>query len=477
MAGPAEIRVVDEHGRPTAARLRLRDPAGTLVPVRTTKPQSAIAAHPKFADLGVTFDGSISIDVPAGDARVLVDRGTEYEPVTMSAARLKATNTIRLRRWIDMARLGWWSGDLHVHREPDEMPLLVRAADIHVAPVITRWHKALERTPWRAPFEFTAEGNRVWSINNAEDERPWGAAMFFHLKEPPELAGFRSDWPPPVDCWPYREGSHFDLEKLIWWGAPVAALLAHPDSIGLVNNHFLEEDMLNNEAWGRPRDLALYPGYRGFAEYVCMLYYRYLSAGLRIPVSAGSANGVLKSPLGYNRVYVQLDGAFSRAAWWEALKAGRSFATNGPMLWLTANGERPGSVLPASTRSVKIRIDARSREPLDRVDLVVDGTIVRTLRPAGDGSSLKVSFETPVGDGSWIAARCFGKTDVTARMAHTSPIYVGTVPRRSPEAVKWMREWIEGWREVIRKTPGDRLDSGQKATFLRLCDRADAALR
>lgn len=447
------------------------------MPVPVVKPRPAMAAHPAFADLGVIFDGSITIDVPEGNPRVLIDRGTEYEPVTMNAARLKAANTVRLHRWVDMAKLGWWSGDLHVHREPEEMPLLIRAADLHAAPVITRWHKALARTPWPTPFQFTVDDNRVWSINNAEDERPWGAAMFFGLKEPPELAGFRSNWPPPVDSWPYREGSYFDLEKLIWWGAPVVTLLAHPDSIGVVNNHFLEEGMLNNEAWGRPRDLAVYPGYRGFAEYICMLYYRYLSAGLRIPVSAGSANGVLKSPLGYDRVYVHLDGPFSWEAWWKALKAGRSFATNGPMLWLTANGERPGSTLAGTTRSARIQIEARAREPIDRVDLVVDGAIVRTLRPSGGGLSVKASFDIPVQDGSWMAARCFGQTDVTARMAHTSPIYVGAVPRRSPEAIKWMRAWIDGWREVIRNTPGNRLDDGQKAAFLRLCGRADALLR
>ena len=86
-------------------------------------------------------------------------------------------------------------------------------------------------------------------------------------------------------------------------------------------------------------------------------------------------------------------------------------------------------------------------------------------------------MEATVQAGSWIAARCFGKTEITARMAHTSPIYVGPTPRRSPEAVQWMREWISAWREVIRKTPEARLTADQKAQFEALCDRADAALR
>jgi len=33
--------------------------------------------------------------------------------------------------------------------------------------------------------------------------------------------------------------------------------------------------------------------------------------------------------------------------WWEGLRAGRSFVTNGPMLLVTANGSLPGQVLTA----------------------------------------------------------------------------------------------------------------------------------
>ncbi|MCC7498911.1 MAG: CehA/McbA family metallohydrolase [Bryobacterales bacterium] len=480
LAGTVQIRVKDERGQPAAVRLRLRDASGKLIPVRVVKPQPVLMTHPKFADLGVIFDGSVTIDLPDGDLRVLLDRGTEYEPATLNGARLKGVNTVRLRRWMDMAKLGWWSGDLHVHREPSEMPLLIRAADIHMAPVITRWNNARtspEWKDWREPMQSSIDGNRVWTINNAEDERPWGAALFFNLRRPPDLAPYKSDWPPPVDSWTFRSEGYLDLEKPIWWGAPVVALLAHPDSIGVVNNHFMEEGMLNNEAWGRPRDLSVYPGYRGFADYICMLYARYLSAGLRIPVSAGSANGVLKNGLGYDRVYVHLDGPFSPDAWWSALKAGRSFATNGPMLWLTADGLLPGSILPDTTRSVKVQIEARSREPIDRVDILVDGNVVRTLRPTGGSLRVKASFEAPVQAGSWIAARCFGKTTITARMAHTSPIYVGPVPRRSPGAIRFLREWIGGWREVIRRTPESKLSGERKAAFFALCDRAEAALQ
>ena len=41
------------------------------------------------------------------------------------------------------------------------------------------------------------------------------------------------------------------------------------------------------------------------------VYYHLLNCGFRLPVSAGSASGVKASPLGYNRVYARVSGAFS----------------------------------------------------------------------------------------------------------------------------------------------------------------------
>src|SRR5438034_10556715 len=80
------------------------------------------------------------------------------------------------------------------------------------------------------------------------------------------------------------------------------------------------------------------------------LYYKFLNCGFKLPGSAGTASGVKPVPLGYDRVYVKLSGPFSYDGWFRALKAGRSFATNGPMLFLTVNGNEPGNsvVFPAT---------------------------------------------------------------------------------------------------------------------------------
>src|SRR5207237_6784022 len=73
----------------------------------------------------------------------------------------------------DMNKQGWYSGDLHTHRSPDEMPLLARAEELNVAPVITR-HVGDGR-PARIPYPTTQFGSgdatHVVSLQNQEVER------------------------------------------------------------------------------------------------------------------------------------------------------------------------------------------------------------------------------------------------------------------------------------------------------------------
>jgi len=47
---------------------------------------------------------------------------------------------------VDMNREGCFSGDLHLHRAPNEMPLLLRAEDLNVGPVVA-CHLGAKRRP------------------------------------------------------------------------------------------------------------------------------------------------------------------------------------------------------------------------------------------------------------------------------------------------------------------------------------------
>ena len=56
------------------------------------------------------------------------------------------------------------------------------------------------------------------------------------------------------------------------------------------------------------------------------------NAACAIPPSAGSGSGEAPNPVGYDRVYVHVDGELSYEKWWQAFRAGRVVVTNGPLL-------------------------------------------------------------------------------------------------------------------------------------------------
>ena len=226
------------------------------------------------------------------------------------------------------------------------------AADLHFAPTLTGWNNPPAPAAWPTPVRSTVAFNRVYSIDNSEDERHWGAALFIGLKSPIQLYSRDAEYPPPTATWgeARSRGGYIDLEKVIWWEAPVISAVTPPDSIGVAVNHFREDGISTRASLARPRDENRYPGERGFAQYILDLYCHYLSAGFRIPASAGSANGVAKIALGYNRSYVYLGKQFSYETWLAGQRAGRNFVTNGPMLFVTVNGKRPGAVLPGELR-------------------------------------------------------------------------------------------------------------------------------
>ena len=196
-----------------------------------------------------------------------------------------------------------------------------------MAPVLTVWNKNnhWKDRPLPGRLLVDAGPDRAYHLLACEDERRGGAMLYFNLARPLDFAGDGPEYPSPVVH--LREaieqpGAWVDVEKPFWWDVPTWVATGKVRSIGLANNHMCRRSMFEDEAWGRPRDVREFPPPRGNGFYSQSIYYRLLNCGLRIPPSAGSASGVLPNPVGYNRVYVHLDGPFSYEAWWRGLGRG-----------------------------------------------------------------------------------------------------------------------------------------------------------
>ncbi len=460
--GRVKIAVVDQEGEMLPCRIHLYDEAG--------KPQRA-GDLPFFRDHFVC-PGKVELALPAGEYRVEIERGPEYEQYagsfTLAASSVKEV-PVCLKRLANLTVEGWYSGDLHVHRAIEDIPLLMRAEDLHVSPVITWWNSrnlwSARQTP-RNPL-VQIDGNRYYHVMAGEDEREGGALMYFNRSRALPITDSSREFPSPMkfvtearqqgDVW-------IDAEKPFWWDVPVWLASGEIDSVGLANNHMCRSRMYESEAWGRPRDTNRLPAPRGNGFWTQEIYYHILNCGLRVPPSAGSASGVLPNPLGYNRVYVHCGDDFNYDTWWQGLKAGRSFVTNGPLLLATANGHKPGHVF-TSTEEKPVEIDVEvsliSRDRVTALEIIKNGKIERTVptaeqsRPIGLG---KMTFRKS----GWFLVRAITDLEHTFRFASTAPYYVEVgsdkryVSRRSANFfLDWVVERIG--RVPLKLTESDKL--------------------
>jgi hypothetical protein len=205
------------------------------------------------------------------------------------------------------------------------------------------------------------------------------------------------------------------MEKPFWKESPVVMALATPSSIGLLHSHFLKDGVLDYAAWGHQADPRVYSGVDGFVNYSLDVVYRYWNLGFDVPPSAGSASGELPNPVGYNRLYVHMNEPFTMEGFYRNLRQGRSFVTNGPMLFFDAN--------EINGNQIMVNLDVQSRGPLERIEIIADGKVVQTFdAPVG-----RTSFQTDVairsGIHRWVAARAYEKSDDTVVMAHSRPIF------------------------------------------------------
>jgi hypothetical protein len=141
------IEVVDETGEPVWARLEVRGPEGQMY-----EPESALSdwTATKRSGVGLRYLGSFVakgetvVEVPAGAYTVIAEHGTEYERFEKQVVVTGGQSIplrIPLKPWVRMNELGWWSADLHVHRDPAHMPKLALAEDLNLSVVYTIWNK------------------------------------------------------------------------------------------------------------------------------------------------------------------------------------------------------------------------------------------------------------------------------------------------------------------------------------------------
>jgi len=366
-----------------------------------------------------------TITLPAGKWRLAVARGIETLPVFEEfsiAPNQVIERRIELKRWVDMPRLGWYSGDDHVHYprlKPEHSEFLMtwaQAEDVHVANILRMGD--IERVYFeQADYgkQSRYQQNDYVLVTGQEDPRTGiddqGHTIALNITAP------------------VRDTSQYYLYDFMFDGVHRQGGLTGYAHVAWADD------------WNRRSHPGIWPTWdaninvpRGRIDFFEILqflhlgledYYDFLNLGFRLAASAGS-DVPWGATMGETRVYADTGPNFSADGWFEAVKRGRTFVTNGPMLLLTVDDHIPGEDLNVA-RNSSLHIHARAWAPPEigspkTIEIIANGSVVATKSAdRSNPGELQMDAVLRAGLSEWIAARV---TADNGALAHTSPVYV-----------------------------------------------------
>jgi TolB protein len=240
-----------------------------------------------------------------------------------------------------------------------------------------------------------------------------------------------------------------------------------------------------------PVDVALgkvdYIEVLGFSDHksTAAVWYQLLNCGFHLPTAAGTdamANyASLRGPVGLNRVYAEVPkGPLKIAPWLSSIKQGRTFATNGPLLGFSLGGKKLGDELrlPAGENKVRFSAWLRSFVPIDHLEVVCDGKVVRDLKLDAARESADIEETISIHESGWCLLRAWSDKAEHPILdiypyATTSPIYVSVAGSKiqSKEDAAYFVVWIDRL-SAAAKSNQDWNNDTEKTSVMTMLDSA-----
>ena len=479
------LHLRDETGAKVAARVSVTDDAG-----RFYAPEGAWIyaddgydrSEQKFESHYFYCDGDGTVTLPEG-AGVHVAAVSGYEralpkiTVIQSGAVSEARVEFPAKWKFDDGDGQWVSADLHVHMNyggeykntPAHLVTQARGEDLRVV------NDLIVNKEQRFP-DIRYSGKQLDPASTAETEvvhgqefhtSYWGHRGVLDIREHILLPGY-AGYPNTAAASLYPMNADvYDMGHA--QGAMIGAV--HPFD-EMPDPFATPAPKLTDEL---PVDVALgkldYMEIVGFSDHktTAAVWYKLLNLGFRLPAGAGTdatANyaAPIRGQVGFDRVYLHLaDGeGVTPEAWMAALKAGRTFATNGPLLRFTLGTKQPGDSLSfdAAQNSVAYHAELRSAAPVDHLEIVCNGEVAETLKLDETRMSADVNGTLPVNESGWCVLRAWSDKATYPVMdsyayATTSPIYlsVGGAKAKSPSDANYFAAWIERAIETTSNYP------------------------
>lgn len=480
----------DETGRPLAGVVRIAHQDGdqrvAFKPAGLdSRGWGLLAKQPDIADW-LVVPQKVTIELPRRAVTIEALSGLETEAAKIELDLSNGQQrdvSLRLTRFHDSQRSGWRSANTHLHlmkltrEESDRYLRDFPAADGLDVLFVSHLKRAGADQDYNTNQYPTGRlkflETRGVLISNGEEHRHnfgpggegYGHVMLLGLKELVQpvsigegIAKTPPDFPPIAMG---LENAHQQDGTAIW-----------------CHNNWGFEDIPNWLA-GRLDAQNIFDGgsHGSFAD----SFYHYLNAGLKVPFSTGT-DWFMDD---FARVYAKVgtDQPLTPETWLAALRAGRTFITNGPLLEFRVNDKEIGdSVEMAQPGELTITASAIGRSNFELLEIVQNGQVIASESAVvADGHFTATMRKTiKVSESTWLAARIstankneYGRT----LFGHTSAVYVtfgGRAIRRAAD-IAWLRHEVESARAAIaEKSQFDTAEQRQKV--LGLYDQALQAL-
>ena len=480
--GTLSVRVFDaDTSRSTEARIYLKASDG-----KAYTPANAyhrVAARAIYYDFFHT-DGHFVVDVPEGEVSLEAMKGFERLPVQkkvhVGAGQVTEVR-IDLKRITNLKAKGWYSGSDHVHMNyagnfhntPENLLFMAAAEDLDVVgeKIANKDNRIFDHQYFTGPYdEKRSTPERIISFGE-EYRPPWyGHVNFINLTKhliSPFTTGYEgtaieSLYPSNTDM--FRIG-----KKQGALTGYVHPYTSDPETSGYGN------------ARGFPVDVALgtvdyieVMTSATFAKYTSKVLHRILNCGFKITFSGGedSITNLHRTPaIGSARVYSYLGDKLEWSRWVDAIGAGRTFITNGPLVQLEVNGEIPGGEihLPREGGSVEVAASLESAFAVEKLELIFNGKVIDSFPVSTNGRKAKVRKRVEVTESGWFTLRAttdkpVHPVDDTHLHAETSAVYVycGDRPIRSKEDAEYFIRWIDEITRQAEEHPGWRSERERK---------------
>ncbi len=393
-------------------------------------------------------DGDFEVELPPGEAALAFSRGFEYLPtersVTIQAGQT-ASLAISLERLDNLPAKGWWDGDNHFHMNyagvysntPQRLLEQGEAEDIHILNnlVCNKEQRIPDIGHFRGAPDPLSTPERILYFNQEYHPPFWGHSTFLNLKKHiviPDYVGYQNtivDSLYPTNTTPFRVAR----EQGGLAGYAHGAGPHFPVDLALENVDFVEANALEGMQ-------ALYKAW---------------NCGYRVVASAGEdafPNFYRSYILGSNRAYVHSGPKLDYDQWIAAFRAGRSFVSSGPLVFLKVNGKEPGDEipLPSGSHNLDVQVEVESIMPIVSVDIVRNGQVVETVQAQPNQRKLHFSKSVQLDRSGWISVQTraqYGRTPIRRPFpfAATMPVWIiiGGKPVRSSADAQYFMDWMD----------------------------------